>query len=254
MDELRRIFTVIRDAFWQSDLIGRWIVIILGVLSAVSWSIMLYRGGFVNSWKNKCRAFRQLFETKGSALDLGYGLDENEGPLQAICDAGFKALREVLEISEDEYRRMLRHGVLPRTLSSAELEKIRLSMIRCSNRLRVILTEHMVWLATIVSMAPFMGLFGTVWGVMMTFVELAAAGGQKADLSQLAPGVSGALLTTVAGLLVAMPAVCGNNYIVNSMELVLSDMDAFVDDFIAQLRLEDGSILDGGTRSNDDQA
>ena len=141
-------------------------------------------------------------------------------------------------LDADMPRRAMTYTELPRQLTEAETAKVRASMTRRLNIQRMQMMDQMVILSTIVSLSPFCGLFGTVWGVMMTFVQLAAQQGKKADLGQLAPGVSGALLTTVVGLMVAIPSVFGNNFIMNIIDKTCADMDTFVDDFLASLRLE----------------
>ena len=231
------ILGILKDAFFQSDIIGRLIVIALGVASVIAWSIMLYKGLQVFSLRTACQKFNKEFAGTPSVLALGIRLNPEEGPLQAICDAGFKSLKETLSVGGGDDRSLM-FGELPRPLTDAEIEKVRTSMTCCLNVQRMQMMDQMVILSTIVSLSPFCGLFGTVWGVMMTFVQLAAQQGKKADLGQLAPGVSGALLTTVVGLLVAIPSVFGNNLILNIIDKICADMDMFVEMFIAKLRLE----------------
>ena len=89
---------------------------------------------------------------------------------------------------------------------------------------------------TAVSISPFLGLFGTVWGIMLAFTEMAMAG--RPDIQTLAPGVSGALLTTVLGLLVAIPSLVGYNTITFYIKQVTVHMDNFVEEFIAKLKIE----------------
>jgi biopolymer transport protein ExbB/TolQ len=83
----------------------------------------------------------------------------------------------------------------------------------------------MIILATAVSGAPFIGLLGTVWGVMETFADVAKAG--SASLAAMAPGVSAALITTVTGLLVAIPAMFGYNYLVTTVRGMIVGLDNF---------------------------
>jgi biopolymer transport protein TolQ len=87
-----------------------------------------------------------------------------------------------------------------------------------------------------VSLSPFLGLFGTVWGVMMAFCGIAAAG--KPDFFALAPGVAGALLTTVAGLVVAIPSLVGYNMLNGSIRQLTNMMDNFTEEFMVRLKLE----------------
>ena len=94
----------------------------------------------------------------------------------------------------------------------------------------------MVLLGSIVTGAPFLGLLGTVWGVMDAFGGMAGAG--SASLQSLAPGVSGALLTTVAGLLVAIPAVFGYNYLLQQTKISVVEMENFASTVADRIELE----------------
>ena len=89
----------------------------------------------------------------------------------------------------------------------------------------------MAWLIQ----APFFGLLGTVWGVMGSFAGMAEKG--SANIAAIAPGISGALLTTVAGLLVAIPSLIGFNLLANKVRKIVNEMDGFVDNFMANLTL-----------------
>ena len=91
-------------------------------------------------------------------------------------------------------------------------------------------------LATLVSVSPFCGLFGTVWGVMLAFCGIAAAG--KSDFTALAPGVAGALLTTVAGLIVAIPSLVGYNLLTATIRNLTVTMDNFTEEFMVRIKLE----------------
>jgi len=106
------------------------------------------------------------------------------------------------------------------------------------------LESQMILLATAVSGAPFLGLLGTVWGVMDTFGDVAAAG--SANLAAMAPGVSAALITTVTGLLVAIPAMFGYNFLVTSIRAMTVDMDNFAAELSSELAHR---YVDHGTRA-----
>ena len=95
------------------------------------------------------------------------------------------------------------------------------------------LESQMILLASAVSGAPFLGLLGTVWGVMDTFGDVAAAG--SANLTAMAPGVSAALITTVTGLLVAIPAMFGYNFLVTSIRAMTVDMDNFAAELSSEM-------------------
>ena len=96
--------------------------------------------------------------------------------------------------------------------------------------------SRMTLLGSIVSGAPFLGLLGTVWGVMDAFGSI--AGSEGASIATLAPGVSGALLTTVAGLLVAIPSVFGYNYLLTQVKLQITDLENFASTLADRVELE----------------
>ena len=92
-------------------------------------------------------------------------------------------------------------------------------------------------LATIVSVCPFLGLFGTVWGVMLAFIGMAQQG--SADIGAMAPGIASALLTTVVGLIVAIPSVIGYNAIGAMIRQLTVSMDNFSEAFMVKLKLDE---------------
>jgi biopolymer transport protein ExbB/TolQ len=94
----------------------------------------------------------------------------------------------------------------------------------------------LVWLAAAVSGAPFLGLLGTVWGVMSTFGHVAQLG--SATLSAMAPGVAAALITTVAGLLVAIPSMFGYNGLVHNLRVLTVQLDNFAQELVSKMETE----------------
>ena len=121
-------------------------------------------------------------------------------------------------------------------LTSEELDAIRTVLERAVSE-QILELEHKIGvLATAVSVSPFFGLFGTVWGVMMAFCGVAQKG--KADIGALAPGVSGALLTTVVGLAVAIPSLIGYNLLAVTIRKITIYMDNFVEEFMSDLQLQ----------------
>ena len=121
-------------------------------------------------------------------------------------------------------------------MSDDELEVMRSAMNLAVEDQLVILEKRTMILATAVSGSPFLGLFGTVWGITVAFTQLAQAG--KADVQTLAPGVSGALLTTVIALLVALPSMVGSNIITSYIKNFTVHLDNFVDEVYAKFKIE----------------
>jgi len=95
------------------------------------------------------------------------------------------------------------------------------------------LEKGMIVLSTAVAGGPFIGLLGTVWGVMETFAGIAAAG--QASLTAMAPGVAGALIATVVGLLVAIPAMFGYNFMVTTIRNITQELDGFAARYANQI-------------------
>src|SRR5262249_58919279 len=91
----------------------------------------------------------------------------------------------------------------------------------------------MVLLTIAISGGPFLGLLGTVVGVMITFAAIAAAG--DVNVNSIAPGIAGALVATVAGLGVAIPALFGYNYLISRVKELTSDMHVFIDEFVTKM-------------------
>jgi biopolymer transport protein TolQ len=96
--------------------------------------------------------------------------------------------------------------------------------------------SSLVFLATIVSGAPFMGLLGTVWGVMNAFAAVSMA--DSVTLKMLAPGVAGALITTIAGLLVAIPAAFGYNYLLSTTRLLIAELESYASQLADRIEIE----------------
>jgi len=110
-------------------------------------------------------------------------------------------------------------------IAPAQMHAVNAAMERAVGETALSLESQMILLATAVSGSPFLGLLGTVWGVMDTFTDVAVAG--SPNLTTMAPGISGALITTVTALCVAIPAMFGYNFLVTSIRGIIVEMDNF---------------------------
>ena len=232
---------VLIKAYFVSDALGQAIVIGLIVVSVFCMSIIL--GKFLSMYKIRsgCKRFLTKYKSAKTPLAMGQSLsDDEEMPLDWVCRAGYTALKEVLDRSggREAVDMLQRRSMLFRPLTTAELDKIRSSMVRQMSIQRNQMSHMMVALSTIVQLAPFCGLLGTVWGVMVVFFKMGVGKGRP-EIGDMAPGVCSALLTTVIGLLVAIPAVFGNNFICGLIDQTCGEMEDFVEDFIADLQLEE---------------
>jgi biopolymer transport protein ExbB len=118
-------------------------------------------------------------------------------------------------------------------LSSPAIEAIRSTLDSGQTRMGQSLGSQMVWLTISISGGPFLGLLGTVVGVMITFAAIAAAG--EVNVNAIAPGTAAALVATVAGLAVAIPCLFGYNYLNTRIKEITTDMRVFVDELVARL-------------------
>jgi biopolymer transport protein TolQ len=207
--------------------------VVLGVLvvfSFASWVLLVLK--FVQ--------FRRLFGQAAHFLDkmeTAERLEDAYNRLVVFPESPFTRVfnRGVTFFSE------LRPGGLKadtqvRGLSPAQLEVLRLVLEKEEGLERDHMARGIQWLAIFATVAPLLGLLGTVLGVMNSFVGVATAG--SANISAVAPGVAEALLTTVAGLIVAIPAAIGYTYFVGRLNLFMSELEGFSSEFIGTLARE----------------
>jgi biopolymer transport protein ExbB/TolQ len=124
-----------------------------------------------------------------------------------------------------------------RFVSLKGMEHVKRSMENTVAQESLKLESGLILLAIAVSGAPFLGLLGTVWGVMRTFGDIAQSPA-GASLATMAPGVSAALITTVAGLLVAIPSMFGYNWLVHNLRVLTVELDNFAQDLVSKMETE----------------
>ena len=226
-------------AFEHSDNVGKSIVVLLILLSIFTWSVMVDKGIALHAAKKNSRLFSARFKSHPRNIAspmLVHDAEKNPGPVAQVYSAGVRRLLEFYENDSPSFRGPMPGGAMPIKLSPAQYNAIEAELEREVSSQIEVLEQRIGYLGTMVSVCPFCGLFGTVWGVMLAFCGIAAAG--KADFTALAPGVAGALLTTVAGLVVAVPSLIGYNMLNATIRSLTVAMDNFVEDFMARLRLE----------------
>ena len=224
-------------AFQNSDTVGKAIVLILILGSMLAWSLMIEKFLHLRQAKRLSARFLEVFKIKDKNL-VSPGLIRegmnNAGPLAVIYSAGVVKLQEFYQNGNSIYGD--RMSVAPCKLSEAQLNAIEAVLEREVSAQIHELESNVGVVATLVSLSPFCGLFGTVWGVMMAFAGIAIAG--KPDFTALAPGVAGALLTTVAGLVVAIPSLVGYNFMNSAIRALTVSMDNFTEEFMVRIKLE----------------
>ena len=202
------------------------VIIILGVMFVVACWVMVTKTVFVVRADKDNRKFLQRF--RGASLDMLHlerGSAHPNSSLFRLYLAGVRELKK-RDIGHDEQ-------TPTKPLSGASLDAVKASvdadLVRESHQLN----SQMVFLTIAISGGPFLGLLGTVVGVMITFAAIAAAG--DVNVNAIAPGIAAALLATVAGLAVAIPALFGYNYLASRIKNISSDMQIFVDEFVTRV-------------------
>lgn len=212
-----------------------WIVVaILGLMMAVSWAIMIGKGRSYGAMDKANAAFMRFFrETAGAPLDSL--AKANKVPADVKAES---PLWRLYEVAVEEMRRRHARGYDMNAVSSATIGAIRAAMDGVMVRENERMSKRMNWLSTTIEGAPYVGLFGTVIGIMLVFVVAAMAG--AVDINSVAPGMAAALLCTAAGLGVAIPALFGYNWLASRSDAIGADMAVFVDEFSTRLAEEHG--------------
>ncbi len=219
--------SVLSMAFSTGPIVGG-VLLILILASVFSWGVILYKYRVLRRSAVESRAFLDIFwESRSFQTVLATSQDLTESPLAELFRAGYREWKRV----------RARHGEAVPTGSGDDLstELGRMESVQRTLRLtteaEVTRLERMlIFLATVASAAPFVGLFGTVWGIMDSFREIGVMG--SANLAVVAPGISEALIATATGLAAAIPAVVAYNYFNNAIKVLATEMDAFSAEFL----------------------
>ncbi len=210
----------------RSVTIDGWVVIaLLAVMSLVSWLVMFDKAAYLRAVERANDRFVQRF--RAASGDLAEVV--TAGPLgdeKALRDS---PLHRMFQVGTQEIRRRTERR---QRLSAESIEAIRASLDATLIREHQKLTSRMVLLTIAISGGPFLGLLGTVVGVMITFAAIAAAG--DVNVNAIAPGIAAALVATVAGLAVAIPALFGYNWLLTRIKNVHATMQVFVDELVTR--------------------
>lgn len=221
-------------AFDQSTIEGKAVLLALFLGSIFSWSVMVTKIRVLNFARRQSDRFSALFRQDRTPLRLfEQGVRFEGSPLYEIYEAGCEELCFQLlgstEVDETFRARMETAD----KITPAQMRAVQAAMERAVGEAGLKLESQMIILSTAVSGAPFLGLLGTVWGVMDAFGGIAQAG--TANLAAMAPGVAGALITTVVALLVAIPAMFGYNFLVTSVRSLIVQAENFAAELCSEI-------------------
>ncbi len=207
-----------------ASLVVKLVMLLLLVASVCSWGLILKKIKVLKSARLSSATFTKKFWSGSDPAQLFRGLPTTTEGSAALFQAGFKAFAKMQDSTADS------------TLIVENTERaLRVGFSREAARLE----ENLTVLATIGSVSPYVGLFGTVWGIMSAFIAL--GGVQQATLSMVAPGIAEALIATAMGLFAAIPAVVAYNRFLALIEVELSEYENFSDEFVNLLSRQLGS-------------
>lgn len=217
------------DAYHGSDLFGKAIFLSLILLSIMTWIIFLQKFFLQRYAKQSGESFRQLFQKKRLnplAIDsTGYH------PFATI----YQSLKQhTLELLGKNKIVVEKNNV---TLSGSDIDLLEAHLMSAISSETKKMERNLFILSTVVSLAPFLGLLGTVWGILLTFVELQTGASVNTNATIMG-GLAMALGTTVAGLLVAIPALIGYNYLRASIAQFSGEMEDFSHLLLASVELQ----------------
>lgn len=217
------------DVFLRCDIVGQILTVGLAVSSMIAWAVMLGKRNELRQLRAYNLAFEQRLRDERTLLDLpeSYRNKRSIPYADLFADAVESYWRAASILKE-------KGG----DSSHARLEHTENALQRAIARQTLRYEASMIFLATIVSGAPFLGLLGTVWGVMEAFDSIASSGAQTASIQNLAPGVSAALLTTIAGLVVAIPSVFGYNFLLSTTRRLITELENFASSLADRIELE----------------
>ncbi|NTW68869.1 MAG: protein TolQ [Chlorobiaceae bacterium] len=197
------------------------VLLVLLSFSVISWAIIAYKFGYVRKSLGESKAFLDYFFDVYNVDKAFTGSEQyKHGSLPRVFRAGYVEYR-ALGGKSDIHQAQAR---IARAIKrEANLEGKRLSSL-------------ISFLATVGNTAPFIGLFGTVWGIMTSFQNIGQS--QSASLAIVAPGISEALIATAAGLAAAIPAVMGYNYFSQQIGIIERDLEEFSPEFVAAFPAE----------------
>ena len=226
------------DAFVESDLLGKLIFIGLVLLSVVSWIIMLYKGILTYQVKKHSSQFYSHFQShKNNPLNLECSPNAKKEKMNPYMNIYMVLKKHTLDILSKNHRFGKTNGEHSLSyLTTPDIEYIDMHLMSHIASQTKYLEKNLFILSTVVSLAPFLGLLGTVWGILMTFAQLQSSSGGASNQMVLS-GISLALATTVLGLIDAIPALIGYNYFKNTIASFSIDMEGFSTEILAAVEM-----------------
>lgn len=195
------------------------VLLVLAFFSVFSWAVIFFKRKTLRSASSQSKKFMKMFRKSNDLSEVNKAAKKyRASPLAALFQSGYKELAYLSRSGE-------------RSPNPGRLERVNRALLKTSNQEISRLERMMSFLATTGSVTPFIGLFGTVWGIMDAFLKIGIV--KSASLTTVAPGISEALIATAAGLFAAVPAVIAYNYYLNKIKDVITEMEDFSLEFLS---------------------
>ena len=211
----------ILELFLNASIVVQSVIVILILASIVSWMIIFERWIYIKKVNQEFFDFEIRFWSDSGLEALL--LTSQEGEHEPI------GAEYIFQVGYLDYKRLLAEKIDSDTIMSS----VQRNMQAALTKEQSLLEKHLPFLATVASVSPYIGLFGTVWGIMNSFRGL--AGSSQATLSAVAPGISEALIATAIGLFAAIPALIAYNKYISDSDGLISSFEGFKEEFSSVL-------------------
>ena len=207
---------------WQASWVVQFVLLILVVFSIVSWGLIIAKLRVISAARKQNAEFEKIFWNAGS-LSVAFSQTKhlNASPLAQLFRLGYAELGKILRMSESGETNRMSQGVM---------DNLKRALSRGQSAEATRLGRSVTFLATCANTAPFIGLFGTVWGIMEAFRNIGSTG--AANLATVAPGIAEALVATATGLFAAIPAVVFYNHFNRRLLVLEAEMEVYAQDFL----------------------
>jgi biopolymer transport protein TolQ len=221
---------LITDTFLQAGPVVKLVLALLILLSVICWGIIIYKHLTLRRAQKNASQFLNIFSGASSLMEAHHASQAiPSSPLQEMFEAGYLELSRLLGSSGASGSRTSTQNV-DSLLKTGGIENVDRAMIKAKTRVATQMEKYLTFLATTGSTAPFIGLFGTVWGIMSAFQNIGATG--NANLATVAPGIAEALIATAMGLFAAIPAVVAYNFFLQRVRVLAKEMENFSTDLL----------------------
>ena len=211
----------ILELFLNASIVVKSVIVILILASLVSWMVIFERWIYIKKVNQEFFDFETRFWSDSGLEALL--LTSQEGEHEPI------GAEYIFQVGYLDYKRLIAEKIDPDTIMSS----VQRNMQAALTKEQSLLEKHLPFLATVASVSPYIGLFGTVWGIMNSFRGL--AGSSQATLSAVAPGISEALIATAIGLFAAIPALIAYNKYISDSDRLISSFEGFKEEFSSVL-------------------